>query len=92
MKLEEKFLKLKDKLKKLNTDYYNSNPIINDSDYDGDTSTASDYYTESEFEDNLIEFKEYILLQALSFKTALCLEFMEKLKSLNGEKIEEIKK
>ena len=34
MKLEEKFLKLKDKLKKLNKDYYNSNPIINDSDYD----------------------------------------------------------
>ena len=34
MKLEEKFLKLKDKLKKLNKDYYNSNPIISDSDYD----------------------------------------------------------
>ena len=34
MKVEEKFLKLKDKLKKLNKDYYNSNPIISDSDYD----------------------------------------------------------
>ena len=63
--------------------------VVNDSDYDGDTSTASEYDTESEVEDNLIEFKEYILLQALSFKTALCLEFMEKLKSLNGERIEE---
>ena len=34
MKIEDKFLKLRDKLKQLNKQYYNSKPSIDDSDYD----------------------------------------------------------
>ena len=34
MKIEDKFLKLRNKLKHLNKQYYNSKPSIDDSDYD----------------------------------------------------------
>tara|TARA_Y100000813_G_C24145610_1_gene344628 strand:- start:44 stop:478 length:435 start_codon:yes stop_codon:yes gene_type:complete len=67
--------------------------VISDYDYDGDTSSSSeiDSDSESEIEDKLIEFKEYILLQALSFKTTLCLEFIERSKYLYSTEFEKIK-
>ncbi len=34
MSIKDRFIKLRDKLKKYNDEYYNSNPSINDSDYD----------------------------------------------------------
>ena len=34
MKLKNRFTKLRDKLKRYNKEYYNSNPSIDDSDYD----------------------------------------------------------
>ena len=34
MKKKESFIKLRDKLKKYNKEYYNSNPSIDDSEYD----------------------------------------------------------
>ena len=34
MKIEDRFLKLRNKLKKLNEEYYNSKPSIDDSNYD----------------------------------------------------------
>ncbi len=42
MKKKESFIKLRDKLKKYNKQYYNSNPTINDSDYD-DLKNKYDY-------------------------------------------------
>ena len=34
MKIKDSFIELRDKLKKYNKQYYNSNPTINDSQYD----------------------------------------------------------
>ena len=34
MKTRDSFIKIKDKLKKYNKEYYNSNPSIDDSEYD----------------------------------------------------------
>ena len=34
MKTRDRFIKIKDKLKKYNKEYYNSNPSIDDSEYD----------------------------------------------------------
>ena len=44
MKKKDSFIKLRDKLKKYNKEYYNSNPSINDSQYDDLKKSMIIYY------------------------------------------------
>ena len=44
MKTRDSFIKIRDKLKKYNKEYYNSNPSIDDSEYDDLRKSMTIYY------------------------------------------------